>query len=187
MIRLVAVAVCVAGCVTTSGAGKGGNGPRAADYYPLAVGNAWSYQLNLLSEKHDLEVAIVKEEGGFFVDSHDAKLAVDAFGVRDQKRYLLREPIELGTAWTNVVSVSSIERYKIVGVGASCEVPAGHFENCVTVESSNRVEEGVVLTNEMTFAPKVGMVKVATVLETKGRQVPQSTMVLTKFTPAAAP
>ena len=166
-------------------------GTPAKDYYPLAVGNTWSYQVELLGQKQQMEVKVLKEENGVFEDSTGNQLFADAFGVRDQKRYLLRDPVQSGTEWSNVVSVSSVEHYKIVAANVACDCPAGQFQGCAVVESRNRIEEGKVLVNELTFAPKIGLIRVATLLENKGNKLPQSTLVLTKYqvlgaAPAAA-
>lgn len=155
--------------------------PRAADYYPLAVGNSWTYEVNMLGEKRTVDVKIDGVVNGFFRDSTGAELIVDAYGVRDQKRYLLREPLEVGTSWTNVVSVSSVERYQITSVGLPCESPAGQFENCIVVESRNRASDTKTLVNDMTFAAGVGMVRVAMSLENSGQLVPQTTLELKKY------
>lgn len=154
---------------------------RAADYYPLAVGNSWTYDSTFLGGRDERTVEIVKEEDGFFRDSMGGELRLDPFGVRDQKRYLLREPVEAGTSWTNVVSVSSIERYKIVEAGHACEAPAGKFENCVTVESTNKADPKRSLVNAITFAPGVGIVRIEVTLVEGKKQIPQATMALKKF------
>lgn len=156
-------------------------GVPAKEFYPLAVGNSWSYQVQLLGEKTQIEVKILKEDNGVFEDSTGNQLFTDAFGVRDQKRYLLRDPVEVGTEWSNVVSVSSVERYKIVSANVSCDAPAGHFEGCVVVESTNRVGEGKALVNELTFAPKVGLVHLKVVAEADGRRMPQTELQLESF------
>ncbi len=90
--------------------------PSLSDYYPLAVGNRWTYQTSFLGEKRTQEVEVLKQVEGYFEDSQGGQLTVDAFGVRDQKRYLLRAPLEPGRTWTNVVSVSSVEHYKVMAV-----------------------------------------------------------------------
>ncbi len=72
-----------------------------------------------------MDVKILKEEDGFFQDSQGGQLMVDSFGIRDQKRYLLRGPVESGRTWTNVVSVSSTEHYQILQAGFPCQAPAG--------------------------------------------------------------
>lgn len=156
----------------------------AGDYYPLSIGITWTYEAKLLGEARRLEVTTLrKNDDGFVEDSTGAQMLVDAFGIRDQKRYLLRNPVKAGTKWTNVVSVSSVETYEIVAADQTCEAPAGRWVGCVVVESRNRVEEGVTLINEMTFAPGVGIVRLATVLESNGKQIPQSTLTLVEFRP----
>lgn len=156
---------------------------RTADqFYPLQVGTRWTYEVKLLGETHVNEVAIVGPgQDGFVEDSTGAQFLADPWGVRDQRRYLLRNPIEIGTRWTNVVSVSSIENYEIIGVAQKCAAPAGSWDDCVVVESRNRVDPNTVLVNEMTFAPGVGIVRLSTVLEANGQQIPQATLTLTKF------
>jgi hypothetical protein len=162
-------------------------GTPAKEFYPLAVGNSWGYDVQMLGSQTQMEVKILKEDNGVFEDSTGTRIFADAFGVRDEKRYLLRDPVEVGTEWSNVVSVSSVERYKIVSAGVSCDSPAGHFENCAVVESSNRVTEGKVLINELTFAPKVGLIRISTVLENNQQKVPQLTLVLGRYQVKGAP
>ena len=160
----------------------------AADYYPLAVGTSWTYEVNLLGEKRHLDIKMTRaDSSGFVEDSTGAQLTSDSFGVRDQKRYLLRNPVEAGTKCTNVVSVSSVEHYEIIAADQPCDAPAGAFTGCVIVQSTNRIEEGKVLVNEMTFAPGVGIVKLSTVLESNGQRTPQSALLLTKYVSAKAP
>jgi hypothetical protein len=159
----------------------------ASEYMPLAVGNSWVYRRGHLGAEAEERVEIVREEGGFFVDNRGNGLQIDAFGLRDSKRYLLRHPIEPGREWTNVVSVSSMERYKIVDAGFSCEAPAGSFQRCVRVESKNRIDGDRTLVNEMTFAPGVGIVNISVYLDQKGRRIPQGSMALQSFTVKPVP
>lgn len=152
-----------------------------AQYYPLAVGNRWIYEGTFLGGKLERRIEVVKLDGGFFVDSEGARLTADAFGVRDDKRYLLREPLEAGGTWTNVVSVSSVEHYRVLEAGLSCETPAGHFERCVRVEGRNRIDEKVTLVNEMTFAPGVGLVRMSVFAESDGKRIPQTNLALREY------
>lgn len=151
------------------------------------MGNRWVYDANMLGQKGTDEIRLVRQAEGFIVDSNDSKLAADAYGVRDDRRYLLRNPVALGTRWTNVVSVSSVEHYEIISAGQPCDAPAGSFENCVVVQSRNRVKEGLDLVMEMTFAPKVGIVRIVTELDDNGRRVRQTSRALVSWTlsPAA--
>lgn len=181
-------ALALSACATSSETTKKKTeaAKSAGDFYPLAIGTTWSYEVKLLGETRQIEVSTLKKnDDGYVEDSTGAQFLVDSFGVRDQKRYLLRNPIAAGTKWTNVVSVSSVENYEILAADQPCDAPAGQWEGCVVVESRNRVQEGVVLVNEMTFAPGVGIVRLSTVLESNGKQIPQSTLALMKFTKPA--
>ncbi len=150
-------------------------------YYPLAVGNRWTYAVNGAADKQ-VEVAILKEEGGYFHDSQGARFAHDAFGLRDgDKRYLLRGPLEVGRSWTSIVSVSSTERYRITATGVPCEVPAGSFQDCVQVEARTRADGDRVLAAHYTFAPRVGLVRLETQLEEGKRRLPQVKLELARY------
>lgn len=189
MTRLLSCLV-LASCATTGSSTAGSSTPAAAtaaDFFALSLGSAWDYEAQMLGEKHALSLSIVKVADGVSEDSTGAKLTRDAYGVRDERRYLLRNPVETGTRWNNVVSPSSVESYEIVAVDQPCDSPAGHWEGCVIVESKNRIDPTKVLVNEMTLAPGVGIVRMATTLDDGSKRVPQSTLILRKFTaPGAA-
>lgn len=183
--------VCVLGaCARRVDTTASGAQPTLEAYYPLAVGNRWTYAVNGAADKR-VEVAILKEEGGYFHDSQGGRFAHDAFGLRDgDKRYLLRGPLEVGHGWTSIVSVSSTERYRITATGVPCEVPAGSFQDCVQVESRTRAAGDRVLSAHYTFAPRVGLVRLETQLEEGKRRLPQVKLELASFTlggSAAAP
>ncbi len=166
---LVAVAILAAalvGCAHGDGGKASSSGPRqtAASYYPLAVGNRWVYEARLLGETREQTIEIVSEKNGYFQDSAGGELTADAFGVRDPKRYLLRDPLEPGNGWTSIVSVSSAERYAITAVGVSCESPAGKFENCIQVEGRNRINPRATFVKRDTYAPGVGLVRFTTAI-----------------------
>ncbi len=153
---------------------------KLTEYYPLAVGNRWTYKVNGRNDR-PVEVKILKEEDGFYHDNQGGQLMVDTFGIRDQKRYLLRGPVEQGRTWSNVVSVSSTERYQIVQAGIPCQAPAGSFENCVLVEARNRVDADTTLINTLTFAPGVGIVSIQLEAERDGRRIRQTWLELTSY------
>ena len=103
---LLLCAFALAACTTTSKATNDGpSAPQktAGDFYPLGIGTRWTYEVKLLGESRLIEVTTLrKTSDGFVEDSTGAQFLVDGFGVRDQKRYLLRNPIAAGTKWTNV-------------------------------------------------------------------------------------
>ncbi|ATB32839.1 hypothetical protein [Melittangium boletus] len=159
--------------------------PRGAEnlsaYYPLAVGNQWTYRINGRTDK-TVTVEIVKEEGGYFHDNQGGQLSVDTFGVRDLKRYLLRGPLTEGNQWTNVVSVSSTEHYRILQANVPCETAAGGFASCVRVEARNRVDAETTLINAITFAEGVGLVRLDLSVERgSGERVPQTSLELASY------
>jgi hypothetical protein len=152
-----------------------------AAYYPLAVGNRWTYRVNGRSDR-TVNVQVLKEEDGYFHDNQGGQLSVDGFGVRDRKRYLLRGPLTEGNQWTNVVSVSSTERYRILQAGVPCEVPAGSFPHCVRVEARNRVDGETTLVNALTFAEGVGLVRIEVSAEkSNGERLTQTWLELASF------
>ena len=152
-----------------------------AAYYPLAVGNRWTYRVNGRADR-TVDVEVLKEEDGYFHDNQGGQLSVDGFGVRDRKRYLLRGPLAEGNQWTNVVSVSSTERYRILQAGVPCEAPAGSFKHCVRVEARNRVDAQTTLVNALTFAEGVGLVRIEVSAEkSNGERLPQTWLELASY------
>ncbi|MCI0671990.1 MAG: hypothetical protein L0Y64_16180 [Myxococcaceae bacterium] len=172
--------VALMGCVRRAET-EGQEVAAPAEYYPLSVGNRWTYDVTFLGEKREHTVELVGEREGFFVDREGTRIGVDAFGVWDGKRYLLRGPLREGQAWNNMVSVSSLERYRVLAAGVRCTAPAGAFRDCVQVEARNRVDAKTTLVNTLTFARGVGIVRVETVAEIDGRQVPQASRALASY------
>lgn len=184
-------AVVAASCATTgNGAAAETSIVKAADFYPLEIGNTWKYEVDAFTQKSAETVTLLRVVDGFVEDSKGQHLKADGFGVRDQDRYLLRDPVVPGTKWTNVVSVSSVEHSEIIGVDQPCESPAGQWPNCVVVQSrvavpSPQDNEKATLEAELTFAPHVGLVHVATTLErASGQRLPQVSLRLLSFAPA---
>ncbi|MBL8957417.1 MAG: hypothetical protein JNK82_41975 [Myxococcaceae bacterium] len=167
-------------CATT-GKGQAAQVSPVAEYYPLAVGNTWAYEGTMLGGPAKFDIHILSEDQGRFTDSQQNVLRVDGFGIRDEKRYLLRTPLEVGTKWNNVVSISSYEQYSIIEAGQACDAPAGAFKGCVVVESRNKDEGSRLLVATLTFAPRVGLVRIETVLEENGKRIPQSRIELVKY------
>ncbi|WP_164014245.1 hypothetical protein [Pyxidicoccus trucidator] len=179
-VALLATLLLGSGCTkNVEAAPRAPSTDNVSQYYPLAVGNRWTYRLNRIASKQ-VTVEVLKEEDGYFHDNQRGQLAVDSYGLRDAKRYLLRGPLQVGHSWTNVVSVSSTERYRILEVGVPCEAPAGAFQGCVQVEARNRMDANATMVNTMTFAPGVGIVRVDISVESKeGQRTPQVLMELT--------
>lgn len=156
-------------------------------FYPLAVGNQWHYAGAMLGVRTTRAIEIVRSEGGVFYDNLGGALRLDGHGLRDDRRYLLRGPVERGTSWTSVTSVSAVERYEISAVGQEVRVAAGTFGGCVTVRAATRLTARRVLYNELTFAPRVGIVRLETyLLEDERQRIPQVALELQRYQLAPA-
>lgn len=162
-----------------------GAGP--ADYFPLQVGNEWvwddvSPQLPAGGRQGARTVRIVgRTADGYFQDNERTELRADGECVRDRVRRLLCAPLSLGTGWKSVVAVSSTERFEVVGVGETVDVPAGRFGGCVRVRAHNRAGATSEHVMELTYAPGVGPVRLETWAIVDGVAAPQVRAVLRSF------
>ncbi|MGC3998382.1 MAG: hypothetical protein QM767_13265 [Anaeromyxobacter sp.] len=163
-----------------------GDGLGPAEFWPLAVGNEWSYvdQSPAIpaarGKVHTVRV-IERMADGYYRDDQRAELRVDGDCVHDRQRRLLCRPLAEGNAWSSVVSVSSVERFEIAAVNETVEVPAGRFEGCVRVRSHNRASPTTDHILEITYAPLVGPVRIETFVVVDGRVTPQSRNLLQSY------
>jgi hypothetical protein len=154
-----------------------------ADFYPLAVGNEWTYRDESpgLKQGATRTVRIVERtKDGYFKDSDRGELRADPDCLHDRSRRLLCAPFQPGNGWTSVVSVSSTEKYEIAGVNETVVTPAGKFDGCVRVRAHNRAGPATELVLETAYAPGVGPVRIETFVFVKGNAVPQLRAVLEK-------
>jgi len=154
---------------------------EASDYHPGTVGAKWTYAGKVGGQAVEKTITITGKRDGYFVDDAGGLLRADAEGLRDEKRFLLKNPLEKGQSWTSIVSVSSTERYEIVDTGFTVNTAAGQFTDCVMVRGTNRVDAQKSLRNEWTYAPKVGMVRIVGTMIDGGREIPQAFLELTGF------
>jgi len=167
--------------------------PGPGDYFPLAVGNEWVY----LDQSPALPASgrgvrrtvriLERTADGFFRDSERGELRVDGACVRDRLRRLLCQPFTQGATWSSVVSVSSTERYEIAATDESVETPAGRFDRCVRVRAHNRATADTDHVLEITYAPRVGPVRIETYVVVGGRITPQVKALLESFRVGVAP
>jgi hypothetical protein len=154
---------------------------NAGRYFPLAVGNRWSYHGTGAAAASVEVVEIRGVKDGKYADSRGRLLWVSPDGLRDQSRVILRSPVETGRTWSVVLGPDSVEHWRINSVDRPCAVPAGHFPDCVEVESRVAAAAGAELVNHITFAAGVGMVQIRTALLRNGVETPQTELVLTSF------
>jgi hypothetical protein len=155
--------------------------PGAARYFPLAVGNRWTYRATGGGTTAVEDVQIRSVQDGQYADNRGRLLWVSQDGLRDQSRVILRSPVETGRSWNVVLGPDSVERWRIASVGKPCSTPAGNFPDCVEVESSIHPKPDVELVNHITFASGVGMVRIRTTVLRNGVETPQTELVLTAY------
>ncbi len=175
-----------AACAHAPGARPAG-GPSPAHYFPLAVGNQWTWEdqsPQLPAERRGAlrTVRILERTAdGFYRDSERGELRAGVDCVRDRVRQLLCAPLTVGTSWKSVLSVSSTEKYEISAVGEVVTTPAGTFRDCVRVRAVNHAGAGTDLVNEITYAPGVGPVRIETFAVVKGTAAPQLRALLRSY------
>jgi hypothetical protein len=152
-----------------------------ARYFPLAVGNRWSYRTSGLGNAAVEEVEIRGVKDGQYEDNRGRLLWMSPDGLRDQARVLLRSPVEAGRSWTVRLGPSSVEHWRILSTGKPCTAPAGQFSDCVEVESRTNADPGVELVDRITFAAQVGIIQIRTALVRNGQETPQTEVVLTAY------
>ena len=176
-----ASACALAACATTSGAtATPGDAPRSEKpvgpspsmFYPLDVGNAWTYQARGGGSTSRDTIRIVGQDGPWFLDDHRGRLRLDSEGVRDRDRYLLRAPLVPGQGWTAVEQMV-VQKFEVVANEAVIATPAGRFEKCVVIRNVQSISGGGRFTTEWTYAPGIGLVALKTTAQQKGQAAPQ--------------
>jgi hypothetical protein len=156
------------------------------DFFPLAVGNEWVYRDEspaLPSDRrgsHRTVRILERTSDGYYRDNERGELRADRDCVHDRTRRLLCGPITPGTSWSSVVSVSSTERYEIAAVGETVATPAGRFDGCVRVRAHNRAA-GTDHVLEITYAPRVGPIRIETFAVVNETVTPQVRAVLETY------
>src|SRR6516165_3707947 len=161
-LRALAGFAVMGGCATGGGA-PSGSGPRgeltAVDYYPLAPGWKWAYDV----EKDGLNIlatyAVLERSGDVaVVQAGDERLtyAITPDGIAQKELdavgdYIIKNPVHPGSEWPVTGG-----RAKIVSVDERISLePAGQFANCLVVEVTRSDPMRVART---TYAPGVGWV-----------------------------
>ena len=143
-----------------------------SQYFPLAVGNRWDYELHDRTDAPPVMEAweVVREEDGVFVlRIRQSELTTGGFeelfiptsaGIRrlirgitnkDDPPFFLKGPLRVGTTWDDKEST-----YEITALDKTVTVPGGTFRRCLEV--TNRRKDGKA-TVVMLYAPGVGMVQ----------------------------
>jgi hypothetical protein len=162
------------GCATTD-TGAAAHVPRigltAADYYPLAEGWKWAYDLEKDGEKILGIYAVVERTAdGATILAGTEKLTysvtpqgiaqMDSAGVGD---FVLKNPLTKDATWP--VSGGTA---RVVSMTAEVTAEAGHFYDCAIVEVTRADPPRLVRT---TFAPDVGPIVIEVQVQENGKYV----------------
>ena len=129
-------------------------------YYPLALGNSWTYEFTPGSRRETIQ--IVGRDGAWFLDDHRGRVRSDAEGVRDADQYLLHAPLTAGAEWTAVQNLV-VQHFVVASIDATAKTRAGSFTDCVVVRNESPLAQGAgKFVTEWTYAPRVGLVQVRT-------------------------
>jgi hypothetical protein len=171
---LVLLLASTAGCAT--GTSKSGHsGPRknlsAADYYPLALGWKWAYDLEKDGEKILAVYAVLERTPDTaVVQAGDERLvyAITADGIAQKEGaaiadYVIKNPVTVGAGWPVAGGTA-----KVVSVSQQVTLDAGQFSDCAVIEVTRTDPVRIART---TFAPDVGPVALEFQVQDGGRFV----------------
>jgi len=160
--RLALLLLALASCKTAESRATPPS-PASADpaiYYPLAVGNSWTYEYTPGGRRETIK--IVSRDGPWFVDDHRGRIRADTDGVRDADQYLLHAPLAPGAHWTAVQNLV-VQHFTVTAVDATATTRAGEFTGCVVVRNESPLPQGAgKFVTEWTYAPRVGLVQLRT-------------------------
>jgi hypothetical protein len=144
----------------------------ATDYYPMASGWKWAYDLEKDGTKMLATYAVLERTAaGAVIQAGDERLAYavtpDGVAQRDGDAvgdYIIKNPLRAGNEWAVQGG-----RAKIVAVNEEVNVESiGRLRGCVTVEATRADPMRVTRT---TFAPDVGPVAIEVLVQDGGRLV----------------
>ena len=179
MRRVAALALLLCACKAGPQPSGAGTGEDATRYYPLAIGNSWTYSVRGSDRRETIQ--IVGRDGPWFLDDHRGRLRYEADGVRDSDRYLLRTPLSAGATWSAVENLV-VQRFEVVSMDGSAVTQAGTFTGCAVVRNEQILGKRGKFVTEWTYAPKVGLVQLVTsTVDPKGRQQEQTRLQLVAY------
>ena len=145
-----------------SGGSTGGVKFRFTDYYPLKVGNTWTYRATSFGDTNESAILTAKvtgEKGGVYTIAQGQgtfSYTYDKFGLMKVKSraYLLKDPIVSGATWQ--VTIEGMQgTAKVIEAGVKIDVPAGTYESCAIIEE---VFAGITKLVS-SYCPGVGLVR----------------------------
>ena len=101
------------------------------EYYPLEVGNLWTFKTNSMvtnTNRTDRELIEKRDGSTYTFESGEVMINMGTFILNKNGTILLKTPFEKGTTW-NDIGVKG----EITAVGEPYKVPAGEFSDTVEV------------------------------------------------------
>src|SRR5207237_8633946 len=123
-------------------------------YYPLAVGNSWTYSFRGSDRRETIRIG--GRDGPWFIDDHRGRLRYEPDGVRDADRYLLRTPLSAGATWSAVENLI-VQRFEVVSMDGNAVTQAGTFTRCAVVRNEQVLAKGCKFVRQWACAPRGGL------------------------------
>ncbi len=197
------VSVCallaLASCATTTTPPSSSSKP-ASSFTSASVGSSWTYQVIPGPPEPQTVTVTGRDDRGFYVDDKGGKFAPRSDGIFDGERFLLKDPVVVGTSWIAVLKgprpevPGPTERYSITATDIDVTVPAGTFSGCAQVTATTpatdpQTGQPVTLSLEWTWAPGVGIVQFKQRVHRSKDSAPLevASMALVSFTAAPTP
>jgi hypothetical protein len=143
----------------------------SSEYYPLALGNSWKYQVRTTKNTNISTViwrvtsADKTKEGIIYQvwptpsDSDDEAmmLHMSTLGLEETSSGVLipKSPIRAGERWTSAKSTHH-RKFHVLSVGQPCQVGSISSENCITVEDEDDALRFRTIT---TYAKGIGPIR----------------------------
>jgi len=130
-----------------------------SDLYPLATGNAWSYDVDTGEPSTTLAVTRVETFDGRVAEVRTAQTLLryevlpEGIRVPPRDEWVLRAPFEEGATWPGRGGRTA----RLVSMGLRVETRAGAFDGCVLVSETGGKLELEVRT---VYCPRVGPVSI---------------------------
>jgi hypothetical protein len=171
--------------------------PTDARYYPLAVGNVWTYQVHAFSPMaKDSSVKWTVTHAGIEdgrmvyqiwpkpmqADDEAMELAVTPQGILEvpDNTYILKFPITKGDRWSQKSPGSQeLRSFNVLSMNAPCQAGSLNISNCVVVEER---DDRLGLTTVTTYGRDFGPVLYEYRKKQSGRVIVVQTVTLTDRT-----
>lgn len=152
------------------------------DFMPLKIGYSWKYHVSYPGQEGIQIITIVKEKDGTFIDSTENTFTIDSQGLHDQQRYLIKNPLTVGTKWYSVSGPSSVEHFSIIDIPDRCMVKSKAFDECLIIEGEVKLFGQGKFKTLWTYAKNIGIVEIITYLESgEGKKLKQSVLSLESY------